>query len=175
MDFSKYRIGSTITLRNQADSGLTGQIMQFHVARQEQEESLIPAELSRIDFPDPAQAIVTRAFNFSYRGMQGLDHQRQTVRSSTNGCTAEVDSTEIWRLQTDFTHPLHLHLIHFQVLSHSGRPGPYDAGWKDTIDLGPGQTANILVRFAGYRGRYSFHCHNLEHEDMSMMGNFEVV
>ena len=58
---------------------------------------------------------------------------------------------------------------------HSGRPGPYDEGWKDTIDLGPGQTADILVRFTGYRGRYVFHCHNLEHEDMSMMGNFEVV
>jgi len=87
----------------------------------------------------------------------------------------KLDSTEIWRLQTDFNHPLHLHLVHFQVLSHSGRPGPYDAGWKDTIDLGPGQAADILVRFSGYRGRYVFHCHNLEHEDMAMMGNFEVI
>jgi spore coat protein A len=31
-----------------------------------------------------------------------------------------------------------------------------------------------LVRFNGYRGRYVFHCRNLEHEDM-MMANFEVV
>jgi spore coat protein A, manganese oxidase len=31
----------------------------------------------------------------------------------------------------------------------------------------------VLVRFDGYRGRYVFHCHNLEHEDM--MANFEVV
>ncbi len=81
-----------------------------------------------------------------------------------------LDTTEIWHLKTDFSHPLHLHLVHFQVLSHSGRPGLYDAGWKDTVDLGPGQAASILVRFGGYRGRYVFHCHNLEHEDMSMMG-----
>lgn len=27
----------------------------------------------------------------------------------------------------------------------------------------------------GYKGRYGFHCHNLEHEDMAMMANFEVV
>ena len=175
VDFSKYRIGSTITLRNQADSGRTGQIMQFHVARQEQEESLIPAELSRIALPDPAQAIVTRAFNFSYRGTHGWTINGKPYDPARMDARPKLDSTEIWRLQTDFTHPLHLHLIHFQVLSHSGRPGPYDAGWKDTIDLGPGQTANILVRFAGYRGRYVFHCHNLEHEDMSMMGNFEVV
>ena len=34
--------------------------------------------------------------------------------------------------------------------------------------------ARVLCRFDGYRGRYVFHCHNLEHEDM-MMANFEVV
>jgi spore coat protein A, manganese oxidase len=27
---------------------------------------------------------------------------------------------------------------------------------------------------AGYRGRYVFHCHNLEHEDMAMMASFRV-
>jgi spore coat protein A len=31
---------------------------------------------------------------------------------------------------------------------------------------------DIIVRFDGYRGRYVFHCHNLEHEDMGMMANF---
>jgi spore coat protein A len=43
------------------------------------------------------------------------------------------------------------------------------------LDLGPGQAAEILLRFSGYRGRYAFHCHNLEHEAMGMMGNFEVI
>jgi spore coat protein A len=51
---------------------------------------------------------------------------------------------------------------------------PTDAGWKDTMDLASGEEARVLVRFDGYRGRYVFHCHNLEHEDM-MMANFEVV
>jgi len=32
-----------------------------------------------------------------------------------------------------------------------------------------------VARFTGYRGRYVFHCHNLEHEDMAMMANFDVV
>lgn len=53
-------------------------------------------------------------------------------------------------------------------------PGEFDHGWKDTLDLHPGQQARIITRFGGYRGKYVFHCHNLEDEDMMMMGNFEV-
>src|SRR5699024_11735517 len=90
--------------------------------------------------------------------------------------TVELGSTEIWELTGDFHHPVHLHLSPFQVLGRStGGPGPFDAGWKDTIDLRPAETARIIVRFDGYRGRYVFHCHNLEHEDMMMMANFDVV
>ena len=76
-------------------------------------------------------------------------------------------------------HPIHLHLAHFQVLSRSswiGRPPrPQDAGWKDTVDLLPDEEVRLAVRFGGYRGKYVFHCHNLEHEDMLMMANFEVA
>jgi len=87
-----------------------------------------------------------------------------------------LGATEIWRLITNAHHPVHLHLAHLQVLSRAGRgPGRYDAGWKDTIDLQPGEEAEIIARFTGYRGRYVFHCHNLEQEDMAMMANFDVV
>jgi spore coat protein A len=149
--------------------------MRFDVVREEHDESSVPAQLSRIAFPDPSRADTTRAFNFSYRGNDGWTINRKPFDPNRMDARPKLGSTEIWRLETDFSHPLHLHLVHFHVLSHSGRPGPYDAGWKDTIDLGAGQVANILVPFAGYRGRYVFHCHNLEHEDMAMMGNFEVV
>lgn len=37
-----------------------------------------------------------------------------------------------------------------------------------------GQIVRLLGRFDGYRGKYAFHCHDLEHEDM-MMANFQVV
>jgi spore coat protein A len=33
----------------------------------------------------------------------------------------------------------------------------------------------IVARFDGWPGRYVFHCHNLEHEDMMMMANFHVT
>jgi spore coat protein A len=31
------------------------------------------------------------------------------------------------------------------------------------------------MRFTGYTGRYVFHCHNLAHENHSMMGQMRVV
>jgi len=176
VDFSKFKLGSKITLLNKADDGRAGQVMQFDVIRSERDESDVPAKLSDVAFAKPEEAMMVRDFDFSYqRGTHGWRINGQPFDPARMEARPKLNTTEIWRLHTDFSHPLHLHLVHFQVLSHSGRPGPYDAGWKDTIDLGPGQTANILVRFAGYRGRYVFHCHNLEHEDMGMMANFEVI
>ncbi|MGH3437055.1 MAG: multicopper oxidase domain-containing protein [Sciscionella sp.] len=63
--------------------------------------------------------------------------------------------------------------MQFQVLSRGlSGPGPYDHGDKDVIDLRPAEEAAVIARFDDYRGRFVFHCHNLEHEDMAMMGNF---
>ena len=176
IDFSLFPVGSTVTLLNKADTGAMGQIMRFRVTRAEKDESRIPAFLSDLQLPDPRSAAVTRVFDFSYRrGTVGWTVNGKPFDPNRMDASPKLDSTEIWHLKTDFSHPLHLHLVHFHVLSHSGRPGPWDAGWKDTISLGPGQTTSVLVPFRGFRGRYVFHCHNLEHEDMGMMANFEVI
>jgi spore coat protein A len=175
VDFSKCRLGSKVPLVNREADGPTGQVMRFDVVRSERDESDLPAKLAEVSFEKPEDATVTRVLDFSYqRATHSWRINGQPFDPSRMDARPKLNALEIWRLQTDFSHPLHLHLVHFQILGHSGRPTPYDMGWKDTIDLGPGQTANILVRFTGYRGRYVFHCHNLEHEDMSMMGNFEV-
>ncbi|HUI62690.1 MAG TPA: multicopper oxidase domain-containing protein [Steroidobacteraceae bacterium] len=176
IDFSRFRPGASATLLNQAGSGNTARVMRFDITRTEPDDSSIPDRLSDVPPPNPREAAVTREFDFACpRLHSGWTINGQFFDPSRIDAQVPLDSTEIWRLKTDFSHPLHLHLTHFRVLSHSGRPGPYDSGWKDTIDLGPGQAAEILVRFTGHRGRYVFHCHNLEHEDMGMMGNFEVV
>jgi FtsP/CotA-like multicopper oxidase with cupredoxin domain len=39
----------------------------------------------------------------------------------------------------------------------------------------PNETVRVIAQFTGYTGRYVYHCHNLEHEDHDMMGQFEVV
>ncbi|MEY4176456.1 MAG: hypothetical protein RLY70_30 [Planctomycetota bacterium] len=45
----------------------------------------------------------------------------------------------------------------------------------DTIVLGPNTVVRIRMRFRTWNGPFVFHCHNLEHEDMRMMFNFESV
>lgn len=54
-------------------------------------------------------------------------------------------------------------------------PGEFDGGWKDTLDLRPAEEAAIIARFDDYAGRFVFHCHNLEHEDMAMMANMMIT
>jgi spore coat protein A, manganese oxidase len=48
------------------------------------------------------------------------------------------------------------------------------SGWKDTVLLNDKEMVDILIRFTEYRGAYVMHCHQLEHESMGMMMNFEV-
>lgn len=93
-----------------------------------------------------------------------------------DGSAGDVMRFRVWTLTSDFHHPVHVHLGHFQVFRRNGRPPrPIDAGWKDTVDVRPYEVVEVLVRFDGYRGRYVMHCHNLEHEDMAMMANIDIV
>ncbi|HEX9137163.1 MAG TPA: multicopper oxidase domain-containing protein, partial [Nitrospirota bacterium] len=68
-----------------------------------------------------------------------------------------VGSTEVWQLdnRTGDTHPIHLHLVEFQILSsdshHSSSSYGTDStasGWKDTINVGSWDTVSIVVRWA---------------------------
>jgi spore coat protein A, manganese oxidase len=107
-----------------------------------------------------------------------------------------LDSVEIWELVnfTEDTHPIHLHLVRFQLLErqhfdvdaynfeHTFRtirdaipPAANEIGWKDTIQAYPGMITRIIVPFQGYPGRYVWHCHVLEHAANEMMRPFEVV
>ncbi len=106
-----------------------------------------------------------------------------------------LGSTEIWSLVngTDDSHPIHLHLVRFQVLDRqnfyvanylrkrelkfTGPPVPPEAnelGWKDTVRAEAGMVTRIIVRFDGYAGRYVWHCHILEHGDNEMMRPYEI-
>jgi len=48
-----------------------------------------------------------------------------------------------------------------------------EAGWKDTVMVGPNQIVRVITRFEGYKGKYPYHCHILEHEDHEMMRQFQ--
>ena len=107
-----------------------------------------------------------------------------------------LNSVEIWSIinPTDDSHPIHLHLVRFQILDRRNYdafahmttgelrytgpvvpPEPYEAGWKDTVQAHPGMVTRIIIRFEGYVGRYVWHCYVLEHEDNEMMRPYEVV
>ncbi|WP_440766909.1 multicopper oxidase domain-containing protein [Natronorubrum sp. DTA7] len=177
IDFSNYSIGTEVTLTNRRGSGRTADVMQFEVTREESDKSEIPSTLAPpLEFPDPDNAVETRRFNF-LAGMEGgmSTINLQSFDPERIDAKPKLDTTEIWELDSDPAHPAHLHLVHFKVLSRNGDPpGPYDRGWKDTVFL-DGDTVEVVARFGPYRGKYVFHCHNLEHEDMMMMANFEVV
>ena len=106
-----------------------------------------------------------------------------------------LGSIEKWRFinTTDDAHPMHLHLVQFQILERQGfdiaafragtlkltgnvrKPPPNEAGWKDTVRVNPNEVVTIIARFDGYAGKYLYHCHMLEHEDNDMMRPYEVM
>ncbi|MEV8417639.1 multicopper oxidase family protein [Streptomyces niveus] len=178
VDFSGYRPGTKVTVVNDFDSGPTGKVMQFVVGKPGRDDFILPARLSSVERLTAEQAVTTRSFSFRAGEVHGGKGWLIGERAFTPGHIAadpKHGTVEVWRLRADFHHPVHLHLVPFQVLSRgSGGPGRFDAGWKDTVDLRPAEEVALAIRFDGYRGKYVFHCHNLEHEDMAMMANFEV-
>jgi FtsP/CotA-like multicopper oxidase with cupredoxin domain len=93
----------------------------------------------------------------------------------------EPGAVEIWEVENSsggWFHPLHIHLVDFQVLSRNGRPPrPEERGPKDVVYVGEGETVRLLMRFStpdGPHGRYMIHCHNLSHEDHDMMTQFQI-
>ena len=109
----------------------------------------------------------------------------------------DLGATEEWQIYntTPDAHPIHLHLVHFQVLSTQKfdvkrsvfgtslaplttpviklqgspkPPAPENAGRKDTFIVYPGEVAKVKAYF-DKEGEYVWHCHILSHEDHDMM------
>jgi len=86
---------------------------------------------------------------------------------------------ELWEIdnQSDMDHPFHLHGTQFQVVEREQNGvsvnEPYLA-WRDTVNVRPREK----VRFKTVQqseGVRMFHCHILEHEDLGMMGQLQVI
>lgn len=97
------------------------------------------------------------------------------------GFQAPINTDLVWSIseETDkMLHPVHVHGCQFRVLTLDGKaPPPHMAGWKDTVPIQNGGTAEIFVRFplpASEGAPYMAHCHILEHEDSGMMTEFTV-
>ena len=118
----------------------------------------------------------------------------------------KAGSTEIWSFinVTGDVHPLHVHLVQFQVLNRqafdvptyqqtgklvfTGKPmapeGNERPARKDTVKSYPGYVTRVIMRFdlphgapvtPGEELLYVWHCHILEHEDNEMMRPYKVI
>jgi FtsP/CotA-like multicopper oxidase with cupredoxin domain len=239
VDFSKLAPGTKVILTNTAkaptprgtaaDPQTTGQIMQFTVtANPGQPFPVLPAPLNPtltgVAFPTNTKILTLQ----EVMGPAGpveilLDGQKWAAPISES---PKLGTTEDWVIvnPTADTHPIHLHLVQFQLVSRQpfqvkkyqtawtalngmaplmtptvnvpslapylqGKPvGPTlaEQGWKDTIQMRPGEVTTIRVRFTAQDGTkfpfdatsgpgYVWHCHIIDHEDNEMMRPYKVV
>jgi FtsP/CotA-like multicopper oxidase with cupredoxin domain len=89
-----------------------------------------------------------------------------------------------WINNTPIPHPMHMHNVQFQVVQRTApatssyatiNQGLVDTGWKDTVLVWPGERVKIAMMFGPHAGMYMYHCHILEHEDMTMMRNYMIM
>jgi len=120
-----------------------------------------------------------RRFNFERSGGNAWTiNGKLFERGRRDLAEPELGTAEEWVLVNEsggWTHPIHVHLEAMQLkrLDHAAVPLHLRAK-KDTVFLGPNGVAKIRMKFRTFTGRFVFHCHNLEHEDMDMMAAFRV-
>jgi spore coat protein A len=195
IDFNQHA-GEQIVLKSDSFD-----LMQFRVSpRKAADTSSLPRTLRPVPPILESSAVRTRILTIDeYRNAQGDSILMLLNRSYWHMPITEnpvLNTVEIWTIlnPTDDSHPIHLHLVRFQILDRrryepfiyqsTGQlkftgpvepPEPYEAGWKDTVRAHAGMVTRIIARFEGYTGRYVWHCHVLEHEDNEMMRPFEVI
>ncbi len=202
VDFAGYANGDEILLTNSAGAPFPNgtvdvpQVMKFRVTNLVGDTDPLPATLRPIQRLNPADAVQVRDFRLKQAGTDGCGRSMWTINNLGFHDITEypqLGSVEIWRYINDsgVSHPMHMHLVMFQILDRDGfttgpggevipngtpQPPPAEEnGWKDTVMVPPGQIVRVIARFDGYKGRYPYHCHILEHEEHEMMRQFQTI
>jgi spore coat protein A len=176
-------------------------LMQFRVRESTaREPSTLPSILRDVPPIPPSSAVQTRRLTLNEE-TRGSGKSMGMLLNNTPWHMPVTErpvlgTTEIWELVnlTDDIHPIHLHLVRFQILdrrrfdvyqyiargvllytSAATPPDPNEIGWKDTVRVNAGTVTRIIIPFLGYAGRYVWHCHNLEHEDNEMMRPYDIL
>ncbi len=198
IDFSKFAVGQKIELRNLSnpnnrDFDFTSKVMQFIVKAEEPGRpsptvTTVPTKLN----PDnpimkltPSQSKRTRRIRVKKSDITNewqlndtTWHDVQDSGYSQVIADPKLNDVEIWEFENSsggWFHPMHIHLVDFQILSRNGKPPfPYERGPKDVVYVGEGETVRLLMQFGPHVGKYMIHCHNLPHEDHDMMNQFSV-
>ena len=87
-----------------------------------------------------------------------------------------LGTTEEWHLinKSQDTHPFHIHINPFQVISVNDQPVDR-YGYDDTFPVPANGNVVIRTKYTDFDGKYVLHCHILFHEDHGMMQVVEVV
>jgi spore coat protein A len=218
IDFSDLE-GKSLVLNNDAkapypdgDEVVPDTVMLFKVTKplNGTDTSSLPSKLAPVPLLNPEPGMVHRDLYLSemdseddnpIMGLLGGAHWNDPVMEKPR-----VGATETWNLinGTEDAHPVHLHLVQFQILGrrqfdkklyesegmllNTGDFVPPDPNerpaWKDTVKALPGFVTGIIAKFdlpsgtvsaRGQKYRYVWHCHILEHEDNEMMRPFDLV
>jgi len=145
---------------------------------------ILPETLVDLQTPDPTGSVRTRVFSLGMGMMMGGGVMTVNGRPMDINRIDEVvkaGTQEIWTIQnpTMLPHPFHIHDVQFRILDRNGALPPVaERGLKDTVLVHPREQVRLLLQFSDYtdpNSPYMYHCHNLEHEDAGMMGQFTVV
>jgi hypothetical protein len=203
IDFSSYAPGTEIILTNSAPApfpgapgvGVVPNVMKFIVQDVPGHTNPLPESLAVVEELLEENSDLERIFalfKMAAAPCNGHVHQMWTINGLMWGAITEfpvIGSTEIWTWHNEsaISHPMHMHLVAFQVLNRqalnesTGEPeGPFidplpgEKGWKDTVNSPPGYRTRVIARFDGFTGLFPYHCHILEHEDHEMMRQYEL-
>lgn len=89
--------------------------------------------------------------------------------------TVALNAVEEWTIQSlnNYPHPFHIHVNDSYVVKVNGESvTPF---WADTLPVPPKGSITFRMRFADFSGKYVWHCHALDHEDLGMMQLVDVV
>jgi spore coat protein A len=212
VDFAPYTAGTQVFLVNSAPApfpgspgvGVVPEVMRFDVQSATGFINAVPGSLRAMETLDEVDAIEHREFELLNSPSGGCTPTVwEIVSLDENGDPSgsgwldivefpELGTTEVWKFinRSGMTHPMHMHLVFFQVLDRQNfdvvddevvpigsplPPAPEEAGWKDTVQVGPNEIVRVIARFEDYTGLFPYHCHILEHEDHEMMRQFQTV
>jgi len=187
--------GFPIGLDELADPASTGQVMKFIVGTDSvTDNSAHPSTLALpaiTPLPAPSN---TRQVSLNEEMYEAADIPVAALLGTYNSGTdtntpllwmapvtenPALNTVEEWQIFnfTEDAHPIHVHLVMFQVLGRgvdgTTQPESWESGWKDTVIAYPGEITRIRARF-DIQGLFVWHCHIVEHEDNEMMRPYAV-
>jgi spore coat protein A len=199
VDFTSFATGTEIVLRNDdLQAPRLFNVMKFIVTDETGFTGAIPTTLRSVTAIPEGEATTTRWFSLEQvsEPCAGNEWVVRTLDGPSGTPTGDelwddlsefpqLGTTEIWEFEnpSSMMHPMHIHLVAFQVLSRSvlGTETPLALqpheinSWKDVVRVGPDERVRVIARFEDYPGRFPYHCHILDHEDHEMMRQFQTV